>query len=166
MVATVGGNVDLDAGMTGSIRAIIVAVAAAVSISADLAFGAALGASLAWNLIGTDVSGNDSPAEVRSVISDSSVNAGGAITADAVSSATIEAIVVAVAVAISGGTVGVGFAGAGSSAINTISTIVEASIGDSDDPGTDGDGATGVTAASIALTATDSSRIDAITGLG
>ena len=163
VVAT--GNVDLDAGMTGSIRAIIVAVAAAVSISAGgLAFGAALGASLAWNLIGTDVSGNDRPAEVRAVISDSSVDAGGAITADAVSSATIEAIVVAVAVALSIGGVGVGLAGAGSSAINTISTLVEASIGDSDDPGTDGDGATGVKAASISLTATDSSRIDAITG--
>ena len=163
--AVTTGKVDLDAAMTGSIRAIIVAVAAAVSISAGgAAIGAALGASLAWNLIGTDVSGNDSPAEVRAVISDSSVDAGGALTADAVSSATIEAVVVAVAVALSVGGVGLGLAGAGSSAINTISSLVEASIGDSDDAGTDGDGATGVKAASISLTATDSSRIDAITG--
>ena len=161
--AVSAGKVDLDAEMRGSIRAVIVAASAAVAIGA-VAVGASIGVSLAWNLIGTDFWGNDAPAEVRATIADSSVDAEGALTADATSSASIEAIVIAVAVAISGGAVGIGFSGAGSSAVNTISTVIEASIGDSDDDDTDGDGATGVIADSIALTALDSSRIDAITG--
>ncbi|KAF0119392.1 MAG: hypothetical protein FD149_77 [Rhodospirillaceae bacterium] len=95
-------------------------------------------------------------APIHAFIKNSSLTTTGALTIDAVSSQTIEATVLAGSVAIAGGGVaGVGVAGAGASAENTVQVEVLAAI--------DG-GGTGVSAASIALKAKDTSIIDATVG--
>ncbi|MFL5755287.1 MAG: hypothetical protein ACJ77N_03225, partial [Chloroflexota bacterium] len=95
-------------------------------------------------------------AQVRAYISDSSIDAAGALTIMATESATIDAIVVAASVAISGGVVGASLSGAGAAATNRIATQVQAFI--------DGDGPTGIKATTITLSATDGSGINAVVG--
>ena len=73
---------------------------------------------------------------MRAYVSDSSIDAAGALTIMATESATIDAIVVAASVAISGGVVGASLSGAGAAATNRIATEVQAFI--------DGDGASGI----------------------
>ena len=94
--------------------------------------------------------------EIRAYIRNSSIQAGD-VTADAVSTASIDALVIAGAVALAGGgKFGVAVSGAGVVAANTIATSVHAFI--------DGDGASGINANSLALTAEDSSAIRSIAG--
>ncbi|MEY2518222.1 MAG: large repetitive protein, partial [bacterium] len=130
-VVTSAGAVTLTATDTSDIDAIVVAASIAAAVGGT-AVGASIGASLARNLVGWTTGGTRTPAEVRAYLSNSSVDAAGALTATATSSQTIDAIVVSGSVAISGGTAGVGLSGAGSSTINKIAVRVEASI--------DGDG--------------------------
>ena len=102
-----------------------------------------------WQLVGR-ASG------AQAFILDSSVTALGALTADATAHQTIDALVLAGAVALAAGGGAVGVAGAGASSVNEIAALVAAYI--------DGDGATGITAASVGLTAQDTSTIHALTG--
>ncbi|MEI8370631.1 MAG: Ig-like domain repeat protein [Planctomycetia bacterium] len=96
-------------------------------------------------------------AEVRSYVSDSSITAAGALTQTAVDAATIDASAFAGSAAASvGGAAGVSLGGAGASITNRIFTRVEAAV--------DGDGATGITAASVSLKATDASTITSSAG--
>ena len=95
-------------------------------------------------------------AQVRAYVSDSSIDAAGALTIMATESATIDAIVVAASVAISGGVVGASLSGAGAAATNRIATEVQAFI--------DGDGASGIKATNITMSATDGSGINAVVG--
>ena len=95
-------------------------------------------------------------AQVRAYVVDSSIDATGSLTVRATEQATIDAIVIAAAVALSGGVVGVSLGGAGAAALNRIATEVKAYI--------DGDGPSGIRASSVLITATDSSGINAIAG--
>ena len=97
-----------------------------------------------------------SAAQLQAYVLNSSIDAAGALTVTATDTATIDAIVVAASVAISAGVVGVGISGAGAGAENRIATDVKAYI--------DGDGLTGIRAASVSVTSTDSSGINAIVG--
>ena len=93
-----------------------------------------------------------SAAEVQARILDSSIEASGALTVDALSKQSIDAKVIAVSVAISGGAnTGVGVSGAGVYAENRMSSLVTASI--------QGDGSSGITAASVSLNAEEQAAI-------
>ena len=97
------------------------------------------------------------PAEVQAYIENSSIQAAGALTADAIADQSIAAVVTSAAAALSGGgSTGVAVSGAGVYSENKIKSLVKAYI--------DGDGATGITAGSVALNADDASRITAVAG--
>ncbi|HEV3341569.1 MAG TPA: hypothetical protein VG125_14480, partial [Pirellulales bacterium] len=99
---------------------------------------------------------SSAPAETEAYVQNSSIAAGGDLTATATASQTITATVVAASAAIAGGAKGgVGLSGAGANSTNKISMQVDAFI--------DGNGATGVQAADIALTSHDTSLIKAVT---
>ena len=153
------GIVDLDAASTSSISAIVVAASAAIGIGVGSAgVGASIGLSIARNFIGARPGvATAVPAEVQAYVKDSSISAGGALTADAIAGESISALVVALSAAVGGGLgAGIGFSGAGVFAENRIATDVKAFI--------DGDGVTGISVTSIALKATDASAISAIAG--
>ncbi|MAI32532.1 MAG: hypothetical protein CMM07_12785, partial [Rhodopirellula sp.] len=100
-----------------------------------------------------------SPAEVQTRILDSSVQALGDLTLDAIGNQIVDALVFAGAMAVSGGgKTGVGVSGAGVFAENRISSLVTAAIV--------GDGAIaefdGIHAAAVALSANDSSVINSV----
>ena len=147
-------DVDLDAVNTAIIRAKIISVSLAVA-GGFVGAAASIGVSVARNFIGYTVDGTKSAAEVHALIERSSVTAGGSVTLDALSSQTIEALVVAASVAVAGGLFGLSASGAGATTENRVGADVKASI--------DGDGADGIQAASIALSARDTSRIKADT---
>jgi hypothetical protein len=102
-----------------------------------------------WTLVGRS-------SVTQAFIKSSSVDAAGALTLQATSGQTIQALVLSGSVAASAGAVGISLSGAGVSATNTIAAITAATI--------DGDGATGVRAASISITALDTSTIEAVAG--
>ncbi|MCB1998993.1 MAG: LEPR-XLL domain-containing protein, partial [Rhodoferax sp.] len=96
-------------------------------------------------------------AQVQAFVLDSHVNAAGALTLDAVSDQEIQATVIAASVALSGGAIAGSISGAGAGAENRIATQVQAFIqGDKGDRG--------IRAASVALDASDTSRIESLTG--
>ncbi|MEE8308571.1 MAG: hypothetical protein V3R81_14985, partial [Gammaproteobacteria bacterium] len=98
-----------------------------------------------------------SPAEVQAYVVDSSITSGGALTLDAHSVQSINAVVFAGSVAASAaGSTSVSVSGAGAGAENRIATQVRSFI--------DGSGSTGIRADSISLTADDSSSISVIVG--
>ena len=104
------------------------------------------------------VSAKDSPAEVQAFVQDSPLTITGDVSIKATSDATIRAVVVAVAGAVSGGgTTGVGVSGAGDYTENKIATLVQAYVASSSSQS--------VEAKSFKITATDSSRIQAV-GVG
>ncbi len=99
------------------------------------------------------------PAQVQAYLKNSSVWVVGDLTVDAQATETIDAIVVAAAVGVGGGTTtGVGISAGGSYAENKIKTDIKAYI--------DGDGSGGINAQSVGVTADDSSGINAIAGAG
>ena len=151
---TSAAGVDLDATGTAGIRARILTAAVGVGVG-FAGVGASIGVSIARNLIGSTPSGVVSRAEVQATIARSSVTAGGALTLDAVSNQTIDALVVAGSVAVAGGLYGFSAAGAGATTENRIAADVKATI--------DGDGATGIRATAIGLSARDRSTITANT---
>jgi hypothetical protein len=153
------GDVVLYAGNTSILTAKIITKTLTTDIKKTTSVGASIGASLARNLIGWDKDGNPAPAQVQAYVKNSSIAAEGDLIQTAVADETIEAIVVAGSVAISGGgTAGVGLSGSGADAENKISTQVKAYI--------DGDGATGIVADNVTLTALDLSDIKADVGAG
>src|SRR5262249_30724996 len=119
-----------------------------------------IGVSIARNAIGWDLDSNNQPtvsdpAQVRAYVEDTSINASGKLLQTATASESIDALGLGFSVASAGGGPGGALArtGAGSSAINKLSTDVMAFI--------DGDGADGISATSITLTAADTSKITA-----
>jgi len=153
------GDVTLDARNTADISAKVITGSVSVGVGGKAGVAASVGASLARNLIGWDADGNYMPAEVQAYLKNSSLGTAGDLSLSALASETIDAIVVAGSVAVSGGgTAGVGLSGSGADAENKISTQVKAFI--------DGDGATGIVADSISLTALDLSSIKADVGAG
>ena len=99
--------------------------------------------------------------EVQAYIEDSTIHASGAVTADANADQKIDSIVLAGAVAIAGGgDTGVGVSGAGVYTENRLEKKVKAFI----DGGIDDDSSDVIDAASVVVTATDSSRIEADAG--
>ncbi len=106
-----------------------------------------------WKLVNL----HDTATTVQAYIADTSIQASADLTMDAVSTQSIEAVVLSGAAALSGGgSTGIAVSGAGVYAENKIKTFVQAYI--------DGDGADGITARSVHLAASDSSSVDAIAG--
>ncbi len=101
--------------------------------------------------------GADAAVQVQAYLKNSSVWALGDLTIDAKTTETIDAVVVAAAVGVGGGTsTGVAVSAAGTYAENRIKTDVKAYI--------DGDGTAGIHAGSVTVKADDSSGINAIAG--
>jgi hypothetical protein len=100
--------------------------------------------------------------QVQAIVKDSAIRADGGLTVAAEGERSIEAIVVAAAAGVAVGTsgVGVGVSAAGSYAENKIRSDITAQI-DGDGLDTDRDG---IEAASVTVSATDASGIDAIAG--
>ena len=137
-------------------------IGAALSLAAALiAIGAAIGVAIARNLIGwrPDEDGGDderAPAEVRAWLEDATIDAADELDVLATSDQTIDAFVLSGSVAISGGIVGIGLSGAGSSTINKVAVWVEAAI--------IRDTTAGIEANSIDVKAFDDSDIEAFSG--
>jgi hypothetical protein len=161
------GAVAINAVSTADIDARIAAVAGSISFGGSTGVGVALGIGVARNFIGWDPSGttvtadHDSDTAVEQLATGQKVRvASGPLDGEvfeylqAAASGSIDAIVLAGAVTLSGGgTTGVGVSGAGVYTENKIANLVQACIG--------GDGATGITADSVTLTASDTSGITA-----
>jgi hypothetical protein len=99
----------------------------------------------------------EEPAQVRAFLQNSSIHAAGDLSILTNANEEIHAVVIAFAAGIGGGIEnGVGLSGAGVYAENKIRTDINADI--------DGDGTTGISAASVEIVATDQSSIDAIAG--
>lgn len=150
-------DVILDAANTSTINAEVMAASAAVGVGAFVGAGLSIGVAVAKNSIGYTSDGDYSPIAVQAYIQDSSVDATRDLKLTATSTQDIDAIVWAGSVAASaGGFAGIGVSGAGASAVNRVAANVKAYI--------DGSGTTGVIADSIAITATDTSFINATVG--
>ncbi|MCX7200707.1 MAG: hypothetical protein NTW37_22665, partial [Proteobacteria bacterium] len=151
------GNVALGATNTATIDAKVVSAAFSAAIGGTAGVGASIGVALARNFIGKQLNGTSAPAEVQAYLADTSVSAGGSLALTATSNQTISTKVLAGSVALAGGgTFGGALAGAGASATNDIAVKVKAYI--------DGDGASGISATGITLTARDTSSISATVG--
>ena len=151
------GDMALQATNTSTVTAKVFTVSASVAAAGDNAVAASIGASLAHNAIGWDADGNYKPQEVTAFLQDTGASIGGSLRLGASSGQTINAVVMAgsVAIAASKG-VGVGLAGSGVNAENSISTIVQSYIA--------GDGTQGILAAEIGLSAWDISVITSDAG--
>ena len=122
------GHVRINAADRSSILAVIVAASAAIS-GGFVAAGASIGVSVARNFIGARPgSGDTQAAKVHAFLSATNVDADGDVIVEAVSEATIDAIVLAISVAIAGGAGGLAVTAAGSSAENRISTDIRAYV--------------------------------------
>src|SRR5581483_4987797 len=147
---TSAGGVSLAATNDAEVHALIAAASGAFN-------GFALGASVAENHIGLTELGAAAPVEVLAYAQGSAVTAAGPLSITAHSEQTIDAIVAALAVAItSGGEVGLAGAGSGVSAVNQIAVRVNAFVADAP--------AAGVRAASVTIRADDASTINALAG--
>ena len=170
-----GGGVTVKADNTSAIRSIISSDAAAIGGGIG-GVGAAIGVSVAYNFVGYGLSfvENDDGVEVGSnvlgealtaaFIEDSDITASGAITVDADSTLTIEAIVKAFSVGIGAGGFGFGGAGAGSVVTNLIAGKTLARIDGSRNTGVDTDSVDDASGSSVSITATDNSSITAVAG--
>lgn len=163
-----GGDITVAAEASTRIEAAILAAALAAGVSGSNGVGVGIGAAVAENRIGNwsqsgdgketryTLAGNGGTA-VEAVLSGSSVKAAGALIVAANSSQAITAKVAAASAAIGGGgSAGVGVAAAGVTVVNAIAVATRAII--------DGDGATGIEAGSIRVSAADASTIDAFAG--
>ena len=150
------GDVAVAANFGGSIVANV--DSAALSLGVGLAgVGVAVGIAIAQNAVG-DGTPVANPGLVTAYISNSSINASGAISVITNSSVNIDAEVGAIAAAISGGFVGVSVAAAGTSGVNTVSINNSAYItGDA----ASGSLQKGITGAGVLVSASDSAIIRA-----
>ena len=153
---TSAAGVALTATNDAGITATVVSLAAAIGASGSTGIGVAIGVSVARNLIGSTPDGGGTPSETQAYVLRSSLAAQGDLTATATSRETISAIVLAGTAAVgAAGSVGIAAAGSGTWTENRIATKIGAFI--------DGDGATGISAAAVRLSATDDASIGAIT---
>ncbi|MCY2998440.1 MAG: LEPR-XLL domain-containing protein, partial [Planctomycetota bacterium] len=162
---TATGNLEIQSLNTSMIDAKVVAASVAIGASGKVGVGASIGAAIAENLIGRADSSITSPTtEVKAYASDSGMILSGGLDIHANDAAQINALVFAGSVAVAiGGQVGVGASGAGVSGINKISTDVQAYI-DGDNRANATSEESGIQATSVAIQATDSTRIDALAG--
>ena len=158
---TSGGDVDLEAESTASISATIVAASIALGAGVDAGIGASIGVAISENFIGARGSGGSRlPMEVRAYVRNSAIQATGDLTQTALADQKISALVIAASGALgAAGSVGIGASGAGSIATNTIIVDVEASITGDGDPAY---AIHGISAASVTLKASDTSKIKAL----
>ena len=161
VTATVGA-VTVQSDSDSVIDAMVVSIAAAIAVGSSNAPAIAIGVAVARNFIGydefgnvvTDSEGTPYTSEIRATIDNSTVTAGGALSATATAHQTIDALVVAASVAVGvGGKNGFSLAGSGVFAENTIAADVQASVSN--------DTAGGIHAGSVALSASNTSDIDA-----
>ena len=125
------GDVTLSATSTSTISSAVVAVSAAVGGGIGTAgVGASIGVAVARNFIGWTPGGSDeTPAQVRAYLMDSSVHTDGALTQTAIAGQTINSVVVSGSVAVGGGLwAGVAVSGAGVFAENKIGVDIQAFI--------------------------------------
>ena len=150
---TTGGDLALTANNDSVVSALVAATAGSVSIGLGGSSPAiATGVSTADNAVGA---GN--PFEVQAYLSDAQVTAGETLTLTATSTSVIDATIEAASVALAASTESpFAFSGAGVFAFNEIEAHIKAYIA--------GDGAGGIRADSIALTADDATSISAIAG--
>ena len=153
---TTNADVALTATSNATIHALVLGISAAVGGTPGV--GASIGVAMAKNLIGHRLDGTASPNQVQAYVSDSTVDAGdGQLSATAIASQTIGALVLAPSVAVAAkGPVGIALSGSGVSVENKIAAHVRAFV-DGDAPSSGG--AAGISAASIALIARDESTI-------
>ncbi|MEY2514639.1 MAG: large repetitive protein, partial [bacterium] len=152
---TSNAGLDLTATSNSTINALVLAISA--TVAGNPGVGASIGVATAKNLIGHRLDGTASPNEVQAYVSNSTVTAGGALAATALASETIGALVLAPSVAITAkGPVGIAASGSGVSVENKIAAHVRAYL-DGDAPPSGGPA--GISAASIALIARDTSSI-------
>ena len=144
------GDVVLAASDTSTINATVATASAALAGGGMAGIGVSIGASLARNLIGHNLFGVRTPAQVRAYITNSNVTAAGALTQTATANETIKATVLSGSAAISGGLLGVAYSGSGVAAFNKIATEVKAYIENSV-----------IDVGSAALSAADTSLIEA-----
>ncbi|MDP6722242.1 MAG: hypothetical protein QGF59_26495, partial [Pirellulaceae bacterium] len=155
---TVGGNLNLSAENASDIDAKVAAVSIAVGVGQSTGVGVSIGAAVTQNFIGWTLGETKDALEVKAYISDSSITTTGTHTQTATARQQIDAGVGAGSVGVASSSSGAGLSGSGSgaSADNRIAVDVKSYI--------NGDGATGISAASLSLTADDSSRISAVAG--
>jgi hypothetical protein len=147
------GGLTLTAENTAKIHATVAAVSLAASRGNGAAFSVAIGASLTTN----DISGTTAATLTRS-----SVNAEGPISVTAGAEQSVEAFVLAGAIALAKGS-GIAGGGSGASAINNVEMTVMASI-DNAAASIDNAAAGGITGSTVVLAAIDTSTIDAEVG--
>ena len=150
-------DVSVSAANASIIDATIVAASLAVGVGGTTGAGVSIGIAVARNFIGYDASGDDSDSGVRAYLRDSSLDVGGDLTVQASAEQTIDSVVFAGSAAVgAGGTTGLAASGSGVWSENKISMDVMAYIR--------GDGAGGIGAKSVTLTADDHSEIKALAG--
>src|SRR5262249_13037614 len=154
-VITSAQNVTLDADNLSTINAEIVGVSVALGGGLAGGLGLSIGAAVTENTIGRRDLSPPRPLEVLAYLKDTSVAAEGDLELTATSSQTIHSTVNAISVAASSGYVSIGLSGAGGGTSNNVAADVKAYI--------DGDGATGIVADKIALSAQDTSIVTATT---
>ena len=153
---TAGGGVTLKAEDSSQITATVITVAVSAT-DGQSAGSASLGAAISRNFVGYNLDGTAAPAEVRAYLTNTSVSAGGVLSLDAdTSGMQINSIVVAGAVAVAVGEDNAfGLAGSGVDADNRIALDVEAYLANVPTP---------VSAASVSITASDTSAISSAAG--
>ena len=158
-VVVAGGAVTLLADSESKIEAKVIALAASVAASSSNSGAFAIGVSIARNFIGYDRDANlvnGTPSQIRAIIDDSTVTAGGALSVTATANQEIDALVLSFSVAVGvGGSNAFSLAGSGVFTENRIGTQVHASIRNVSG---------GITAASVSLQAEDMSDIEADAG--
>jgi hypothetical protein len=157
VTAQAGGDILVDARSASEISAIVLSASFALAGGAG-GVAAGIGLSIARNFIGRDLQGDlvAGSGVTSAKLVNSPVTQAGDLRVAAESAQSIKALTFAGAAAIGAGVVGIGVAGAGVFAENRIDATTEAVIDD--------DGGTGVNAASVTVSARDSSRIQAIGG--
>ena len=153
------GDVLLNAQSSASIDATVVAASAAIGAGGSVGVGASIGAAVARNLMGYDLDNNNDAFRdttttnvIQAYVQDSSITAADDLLQTSLSTQAIESFVLAGSAAVgAAGTVGLAASGAGVSAENRLATEVRSFI--------DGDGANGIAADYIVLTADDMSSI-------
>ncbi len=150
-------DLALNATSTSTISSAVIAASLGIGGGGAAGVGASIGVAIARNFIGWTPDGQESPAQVRAYLQNTSVEADGDLTLTSLAEQRIQSVVFSGSVAIgAAGAVGVGVSGSGVWAENMIGVDVESFI--------DGDRDAGIAADSVTLTADDTSTIKALAG--
>ncbi len=151
-------NVDVTNTNSSQIDSKVIAASLSVGLGSSNAGAASIGAARARNFIGYKLDGTVLAAESQAYVMNSSINASGDLTVRSIADQDINATVIAGSAAVSAaGSNALGLSGAGVDVNNKIRVLSNAFI--------DGDGATGIAANTITVSADDSSSISAV-GVG